>query len=62
VTKPISPQKNKTTANTVETKSRKLASIIKTTILCGRQNIALCDNRDNSNDLEKEANGNHGKF
>ena len=41
---------------------QKLESIIKTIILCGRQNIALRGHRDNALDIERDAAGlqNHG--
>ena len=42
----------------------KLESIIKTIVLCGRQNIALRGHRDSALDIERDVAGmdNHGNF
>ena len=55
---------NQTTANQIAQSRLKLASIIKTIVLCGRQNISLRGHRDNLNDIERDTASlrNHGNF
>lgn len=43
----ICSQLNQAMADRVASNRHKLASIIKTIMICGRQNIALCGHRDN---------------
>ena len=47
--------------NTVELNRQKLQSIIKTVVLCGKQNMALQGHRDDSSHLD-ESSGNPGNF
>uniref|UniRef100_A0A1X7TQY6 DUF4371 domain-containing protein n=1 Tax=Amphimedon queenslandica TaxID=400682 RepID=A0A1X7TQY6_AMPQE len=60
----ISSVLNQTTANQVAHNRLKLASISKTIVLCGRQNISLRGHRDNFTDIERDTAGlhNHGNF
>ena len=53
---------NHAMADRVASNRQKLASIIKTIIFCGRQNIGLRGHRDNATDLEKKPFVNHGNF
>ena len=58
----ISSVLSQTTADQIAKNRLKLASIIKTIVLCGRQNISLQGHRDNQTDIERDAAGlhNHG--
>ena len=58
----ICSQMNHAMADRVASNRQKLASIIKTIIFCGRQNIGLRGHRDNAIDLEKKPFVNHGNF
>ena len=51
-------------ANKVAENRQKLGSIVKTIVLCGRQNIPLRGHRDSATHLERdiEGTGNHGNF
>lgn len=55
---------NQTLIDRVASNRRKLSSIFKTVVFCGRQNIALRGHRDNATDLERDviAMKNHGNF
>ena len=53
---------NQTISDRIYSNRQKLASIIKTILLCGRQNIALLGHRDSATDLEADTLGNHGNF
>lgn len=57
----ISQQFSDIYLNTVELNRQKLRSIIKTVVLCGKQNIALRGHRDDSSHIG-EASGNPGNF
>ena len=57
----ISQQLSDIYHNTVELNRQKLRSIIKTVVLCGKQNIALQGHRDDLSHIE-EASGNQGNF
>ena len=57
----ISQQLSDVYHNTVELNRQKLRSIIKTVVLCGKQNIALQGHRDDLSHIE-EASGNPGNF
>ncbi len=52
------------TANQIAKNRSKMASIIKTIVLCGRQNISLRGHRDNLTDIERDTARlhNHGNF
>ena len=64
----IQQRLSKTLADTISTNRQKLSSIVKTIILCGRQNIALRGHRDNALDVERDVERdvdnttNHGNF
>ena len=60
----ISSVLNQTTANQIAQNRLKLASIIKTIVLCGQQNISLRGHRDNLNDIKRDTASlhNHGNF
>ena len=51
-------------ADQIALNQQKLASILKTIVFCGRQDIALRGHRDNITDLERDLSGtkNHGNF
>ena len=53
---------NQALADTISSNRLKLASIVKTILLCGRQNIALRGHRDNATDLERDTSENYGNF
>ena len=53
---------NHTISDRVYSNRQKLASIIKTILLCGRQNITPRGHRDSATDLEADTLGNHGNF
>ena len=55
---------NQALAERVAINRQKLASIIRTVILCGRQNFALRGHRDNAADVERDVLGSdyHGNF
>lgn len=57
----ISEQLSDIHRNTVELNRQKLRSIIKTVVLCGKQNMALRGHRDDSSHLD-ESSGNPGNF
>ena len=57
----ISQQLSDIYRNTVELNRQKLRSIIKTVVLCGKQNIALRGHRDGSSHIDK-ASGNSENF
>ena len=57
----ISQQLSDIYRNTVELNRQKLRSIIKTVVLCGKQNIALRGHRDGSSHID-EASGNSENF
>ncbi|CAH3159154.1 unnamed protein product [Porites lobata] len=57
----ISEQLSDIHRNTVELNRQKLRSIIKTVVLCGKQNMALRGHRNDSSHLE-ESSGNPGNF
>ena len=57
----ISEQLSDIHRNTVELDRQKLRSIIKTVVLCGKQNMALRGHRDDSSHLD-ESSGNSGNF
>ena len=57
----ISEQLSDIHRNTVELDRQKLRSIIKTVVLCGKQNMALRGHRNDSSHLE-ESSGNPGNF
>ena len=57
----ISEQLSDIHRNTVELNRQKLRSIIKTVVLCGKQNMALRGHRDDSSHLD-ESSGNSGNF
>ena len=58
----IRSQMNQVVADRIASNRKKLASIIKTIVLCGHQNIALRGHRDNATDLEEDNLHNHGNF
>lgn len=60
----IQSRLNNALAERVAVNREKLASIMKTVVLCGRQNIALRGHRDNATDLDRDtpASDNHGNF
>ena len=58
----IRSQMNQAVADRVASNRRKLASIIKTIVFCGSQNVALRGHRDNATDLETDTFENHGNF
>ena len=55
---------NKALADRISINCQKLGSIMKTIVLCGRQNIALCGHHDSAADIERNFSGskNHGNF
>ncbi len=55
---------DKSRAHQIEINRQKLASIMKTIVFCGKQNLALRGHRDNITDLEQDADDttNHGNF
>ena len=55
-------QMNQAMAERVASNCQKLASIIKTIVFCGRQNVALRGYRDNATNLETDTLDNHGNF
>ena len=60
----IQCQLNQSIADRIFINRQKLASIMKTIVFCGRQNIALRGHRDNATDIERDISGcvNHGNF
>ena len=60
----IQQRLSKNLADTISINRQKLSSIVKTIILCGRQNIALRGHRDNALDVERDVDSttNHGNF
>ncbi len=60
----IQQRLSKNLADTISINCQKLSSIVKTIILCGRQNIALRGHRDNALDVERDVDSttNHGNF
>ena len=60
----IQQRLSKSLSDRIANNRGKLKSIIKTIVLCGRQNIALRGHRDNTLDIERDATGvhNHGNF
>ena len=55
---------SKSLADRISTNRQKLSSIMKTIVLCGRQNIALRGHRDSALDVERDVDDfqNHGNF
>ena len=60
----IQSQLNQALADRVAINRQKLESIMKTVVLCCRQNIAMRGHRDSAPDLERDLSGsvNHGNF
>ena len=58
----ICSQMNQAMADRIVSNRQQLASIIKTIIFCGRQNVALRGHRDNATDLEQDTLENRGNF
>ena len=60
----VRSQLNQAMAERVASNRKKLSSIFKTIVLCGRQNIALRGHRDNATDIERDLAEveNHGNF
>jgi hypothetical protein len=60
----IQSRLNNALAERLAVNREKLASIMKTIVLCGRQNIALRGHRDNATDIDRDTlcSDNHGNF
>ena len=58
----IQCQMNQAMADRIACNVKKLSSIVKTIVFCGRQNIALRGHRDNATNLESDATENHENF
>ena len=58
----IRSRMNQATAERIARNRQKLASIVKTIVFCGRQNVALRGHRDNATDLETNTFQNYGNF
>ena len=58
----IQSQLSQAKADIIASNRQKLASIVETILLCGRQNIPLRGHRDSLNDFEHDPSAQHGNF